>query len=259
MSDPVVIGDALSLLPGAFSERLRSQGNTLDLQTLSILRSEIVTSHREDLESWMRIPKRYQGKGLGTLEGYDGEKDQAVIALSIGSSVFLTGNTGAGKTHAAIGLMWQWLRDNLRMEQRGDGGWVIWGVTFKVGDIAYVPVFVSVPELYSELKESFDKKGLESERAIMDRYSSAVLLVLDDVGSEQITDWKRSVLYALIDRRYREIKQTIITSNLSLDEIAALIDDRIASRIVEMGSVITMTGLDYRVSHRQTIAVPVVK
>lgn len=199
----------------------------------------------------MRIPKRYQGKELGTLEGYGNEKEQSLIALSLGSSIFLTGNTGTGKTHTAVGIMWQWLKDRIRMEQRGDGGWIIWGLTFKAGDVAYVPVFVSVSELYAELKESFDKKGVESERAIMDRYAAAVLLVLDDVGSEQVTDWKRAVLYSLIDRRYREMKQTIITSNLTLDDIATLIDDRIASRIVEMGAVITMAGTDYRVSHRQ--------
>lgn len=198
----------------------------------------------------MRVPPRYRGKGLEGLVGCQGEKEQAKLALVMGGSVFLTGSPGTGKTHMAVGLMWEWLLGALRVEQRKDGGVIAWGVNFKAGDPHCVPIFVSVPELYGELKDTFDGKGDESERSVMNRYSTAIMLVLDDIGAEQITDWKRGTLYSLIDRRYREMRQTIITSNMTLDEMAERIDDRIASRIVEMGAVIAMTGEDYRLKVR---------
>ena len=58
--------------------------------------------------------------------------------------------------------------------------------------------------------------------------------------------WSRQVVYTLIDRRYRSVLPTIITSNLDLDEVAERIDDTIASRIVGMGKIIFLRGTDWR-------------
>jgi DNA replication protein DnaC len=199
----------------------------------------------------MRVPPRYRRKNLDSLTGYEPEKEQTRLALSFDGSVFLSGGPGAGKTHMAIGLMWEWLKNKLRIDRRQDGGEIIWGVNYKAGDTAHIPVFLPASDMYAEIKDTFDGKGPESERMLTTRYASAAFLVLDDVGAEQITDWKRAVLYSLIDRRYREMRQTVITSNLSLDDIAAAIDERIASRIVEMGAVITLAGSDYRLRRAQ--------
>jgi len=250
MAEVVSAAAAIGALPEVLSGQLRRHDTLMDAQALNLARAELLKVHRSLLETLMRIPPRYQGKGLDTLIGYEGEKDQVKLALALAGSVFLTGNPGTGKTHMAVGLMWQWLSDSLRVEFRRDGGMIAWGVNFKAGDPLHVPVFVSVPEFYGELKDTFDGKGEDSERTVMNRYSTAILLVLDDIGAEQITDWKRGVLYSLIDRRYREMKQTIITSNMTLDDIASRIDDRIASRIVEMGAVIAMAGEDYRLKAR---------
>ncbi len=88
----------------------------------------------------------------------------------------------------------------------------------------------------------------ESEKDLLDRYAQTPLLVLDDLGAEKISDWSRQTFYLLIDRRYREIKQTIITSNLTHDQLAGQLDDRIASRICEMGVVIDTGKKDWRVT-----------
>ena len=50
-----------------------------------------------------------------------------------------------------------------------------------------------------------------------------------------------------MDRRYREELRTIITSNLSIEEIQEKLDDRIASRIVGMCRVCILQGRDRRV------------
>jgi DNA replication protein DnaC len=42
----------------------------------------------------------------------------------------------------------------------------------------------------------------------------------------------------------------VITSNLSLDEIARKIDGRIASRIAGMGRIVQFTGPDYRLKRK---------
>lgn len=58
---------------------------------------------------------------------------------------------------------------------------------------------------------------------------SIPLLVLDDLGAEYKSDYIRSQLYELLDARLN--KWTVITSNLSLSDIADRLDVRIASRI----------------------------
>lgn len=176
--------------------------------------------------SRMQVPKLYHGKTFKTFNGYADEIQRAKEAIEQGKSIFLTGNTGTGKTHLSVSLMLAWLIKN------------------KPDSTKDYPRFLPAVELFLELKQTFGSDGSESE--ILDIYSRVPLLCIDDVGAERISDWSRQSLYTLIDRRYREMKQTIITSNLSLDEIATLIDDRIASRIVEMGIVIKLSGEDYR-------------
>jgi DNA replication protein DnaC len=91
--------------------------------------------------------------------------------------------------------------------------------------------FESVPELFEEIKKSYDKIG-KSEHEILDHYSELDLLVLDDLGLEKPTDWVLSILYLIINRRYESLKPTVITSNVGLKDIAEKLgDDRVTHRI----------------------------
>lgn len=190
--------------------------NTQNMETLNALYNR------------MQIPKLYHGKTFKTFRGYTDEIQQAKEALEQGKSIFLTGNTGTGKTHLSVSLMLEWLVKN------------------KPESMKNYPRFLPAVELFLELKQTFGNDGTEKE--ILDIYSRIPLLCIDDVGAEKISDWSRQSFYTLIDRRYREMKQTILTSNLSLDKISSLIDDRISSRIIEMGIVIELNGNDFRLS-----------
>jgi DNA replication protein DnaC len=69
---------------------------------------------------------------------------------------------------------------------------------------------------------------------------------LDDLGVEKPTEWVRKTLSYVIYERDNMFKPTIITSNLSLDEIAGQVDQRTASRIAGMGRVMRVQGPDWR-------------
>ena len=242
------ISEAITNLPLAVQEHIRNQGSTQASVDLPALRLEIVKTRRNELENCMGIPPRYRGKDLSTLNGFEREKIQALGAVSLDGSVFLSGSPGVGKTHFAVGLAWEWLKAKMWIDIRQDGYPVVYGFNYRTGDPECVPIFRSASDLYDELKSTFSGTTASTTNGVMGDYTKAVCLILDDVGAEQITDWKRSILYTLIDRRYRSMRQTIITSNLSLDEIAQKIDDRIASRLVEMGPVFSLTGEDYRIT-----------
>lgn len=183
----------------------------------------------------MGIPFRYRGKSLPDTK----QAKRALEILRAGQSLFLTGITGSGKTHIAIALMNEWFADN--MADGGKGPYASKGY----------PVFLPAVELMLEIKESWRKEedaAAESEKRILDKYASKALLVIDDLGAEKISEWSRQVVYLLIDRRYRDMRQTIITSNLSHKGLADQLDARIASRIAEMGGVIDMGDKDYRLA-----------
>jgi len=92
-------------------------------------------------------------------------------------------------------------------------------------------IFVKTSEMFNKFKASFNDDTI-SEQEYLNQLSEADLLVLDDFGSERPTDWVLSMLYLLVDRRYENMKTTIYTSNLSLEEIADKFgDERIPSRI----------------------------
>lgn len=63
------------------------------------------------------------------------------------------------------------------------------------------------------------------------------LLILDDFGMERRTDYAREQIFGIIDGRYLTRKPTIITTNLSLQELKTpcdITEKRIFDRILEM-------------------------
>ena len=150
--------------------------------------------------------------------------------------IFLTGCRGVGKTHLAAALMREMILQPRPVNQSRP---------YKV-DIQRMPLFISVPELLLEIRDTFQSDGI-SEKAVIDKYSMVDLLILDDLGVEKASDWVLQTLYTIMDRRYREELRTVITSNLGIEEIQEKLDDRIASRIVGMCRVCILKGKDRRV------------
>jgi len=71
-------------------------------------------------------------------------------------------------------------------------------------------------------------------------------LVLDDFGAEKLSDSVRNTTYSIISYREEYNLHTIITTNLSLDEIDKLNGSRISSRIVGFCKPIKLDGKDRR-------------
>lgn len=97
------------------------------------------------------------------------------------------------------------------------------------------------------------------EIGVLNTLYESSLLILDDLGVENKTLWAYEKLYSIIDTRYRAKRPTIITTNLTLDELRdnlSIVDvktgrydesNRIYNRIVEMCVFIEVTGESWRI------------
>lgn len=79
------------------------------------------------------------------------------------------------------------------------------------------------------------------------------ILVLEDLGVAKDTEFSLTLLYEIINGRYQNrAGGLIVTSNLSLGEIASKIgDDRISSRLAQMCMIFSLKNeQDYRIARR---------
>ena len=103
-------------------------------------------------------------------------------------------------------------------------------------------------DLYNKLRNFMDGdiKGdylVELNRLIDDDF-----LMVDDVGSAGITDWRKDIFFNVIDYRYNSNLPTVITRNFSAKEIKEIYHPRVSSRLFNKDSVIIeiMDGEDLR-------------
>ena len=77
-----------------------------------------------------------------------------------------------------------------------------------------------------------DTEGVQAARDETRRYLNCDLLILDDLGSELTTQFVQSALYELLNSRLVGERRTVISSNLTLEEVGRRYSPQIASRLM---------------------------
>jgi len=93
----------------------------------------------------------------------------------------------------------------------------------------------------------FGKQG--SSKDIYDNLLNVDLLIIDDLGTECINNMKFSELFNIINTRLlnsNKVTKTIISTNLSLDNLFSTYDERIVSRLVGNYDICHFFGDDIR-------------
>ena len=89
----------------------------------------------------------------------------------------------------------------------------------------------------------------EGRQAYIDGLNRFALLVIDDLAAERDTEYMNEIVQTIIDCRYRAALPTIITTNLTADEIknpADIRKKRTFSRLLEMCIPVEVQGKDRR-------------
>lgn len=117
-------------------------------------------------------------------DNFDGIKDM--------KGLYLHGVFGSGKTYLIYALL-----NELNINKKID---------FEA---------IYYPEVLKQLKEDWD-----SYNSKIEKYSNVPILLLDDIGAEQVSEWGRDeVLGTILQNRMNNHLTTFFTSNLTIDEL----------------------------------------
>lgn len=117
----------------------------------------------------------------------------------------LSGASGCGKTHIAAAV-------TNRILERGDPA-----------------LFMVVPDLLDHLRAAYNPNAEMSFDELSERVRNAPVLVLDDLGSQSATAWAQEKLFQIINHRFNARLPTIITTNLTPEQL----DERLRSRLTD--------------------------
>ena len=90
--------------------------------------------------------------------------------------------------------------------------------------------FLNAPDLLDYLRAAYSPNVEETYDRRFDDVRNAPLLILDDLGTQNATAWAEEKLFQILNHRYIACLPTVITTNLSLDDL----DPRISSRLADM-------------------------
>lgn len=134
------------------------------------------------------------------------------------------GNAGVGKT---------FLSNCIAKELLDTAHTVIYLTSFELFDILEKNKFSKLQDNY-EIEEQFD--GI----------LHCDLLIIDDLGTELSNSFTNSQLYLCINERLLNQKSTIISTNLSLDDLSNQYSERFFSRIASQYTLLRIFGGDIR-------------
>lgn len=197
------------------------------------------------------IPVRYRSKGFDDYTIHHPLQEKARAAAKsfvdkfplLERGLLLVGPCGVGKTHLAVAILQQLVREKLVSAR-----------------------FVDEAELLRRLQYSYGPDSPETQREVMVPLMEVDLLVWDDLGTGRPTEWVAETIRTILNHRYTHNNLTILTSNWLLERKApqtggsrSLVDreleekslqerigKRLFSRILEMCQVVRLDGPDYR-------------
>ena len=114
-----------------------------------------------------------------------------------------------------------------------------------VADQGYSVVYESAGKLFQTLEKARFEANDENRRAAA-KYAECDLLIVDDLGTELPGQFVTAALYSLINDRLLEAKPTIISTNLSEEELVRRYNPQIASRLRGSYKRVAFVGDDIR-------------
>ena len=110
---------------------------------------------------------------------------------------------------------------------------------------------VSAMTAFERARFSRDSENADQADDQVRRLTDCDLLILDDLGTEMVTEFSRSALYTLINDRLLHNKRTVISTNLTAAQMEKRYTPQLASRLEGEYQILPFVGRDIRVLKKE--------
>lgn len=147
-------------------------------------------------------------------------------ALKIGGSLVLAGKPGTGKSHLAASIM------HALMPK-------------------YEARYMTCMDMIRSIRDTWRKSSELSETQVLNELTKLDLLVIDEVGVQYGTDGEQTIIFDVLDRRYREEMPVILLTNQDAKGFREFIGDRCHDRLKEVARWVPFDWDSYRSTARK--------
>ena len=141
--------------------------------------------------------------------------EELTLKLGKGIILALVGTRGNGKTQLAVALAKRRIRATLKPA-----------------------MFATATDFFMQIKSTYRKDSDRDESEVVGAFSAPELLILDEIGKRGGSEWENNLLFELLNRRYNDLRDTIVIDNRSMAEFADTIGPSLASRMNEGGGIV---------------------
>lgn len=110
-------------------------------------------------------------------------------------------------------------------------------------DKGYLVVYRTADSLIQNLKHI----RFDGDEALEELIINCDLLIIDDLGTEQITDFSKTELFNLLNKKLLKGKNMIVSTNCTLEELLKIYSERISSRLLGNFGLYKFFGEDIRI------------
>jgi DNA replication protein DnaC len=191
--------------------------------------------HAERLH-FARIPARFVGRTFDTFKAEtEAQKHAQAVARDFaeqfadnhkhGRGLIFSGLPGTGKSHLAAAILQTMLKR----------------------DVCYVTCLDMIREVRGAWRKDSDRSELE----VLGTLGGIDLLVIDEVGVQYGTEGEQTIIFDVLDRRYRDVLPTVILTNQDKAGFKAFIGERTFDRLTETCRWVPFDWSSYRAQARK--------
>ena len=107
--------------------------------------------------------------------------------------------------------------------------------------------FLVVYRTAEELIQNLRQVRFESHNVLEDLILNCDLLIIDDLGTEQINDFSKTELFNLLNRKLLKGKRMLVSTNYTIEGLSKTYSERITSRLFGNFNLCKFFGDDIRV------------
>ena len=207
-------------------------------EDLRLAQQQAEQRHRAAIES-ARIPARFVGRSFANFVADTDDKRHALSVVRDyaeafaenarkGAGLILAGQPGTGKSHLAAAALQAVLTQDVR--------------------------YLTCMDLIRAVRDTWRRDSERSESQVLGYLERLDLLVIDEVGVQYGTDGEQTILFDVLDRRYREVRPTILLTNQDREGFSKFIGERTFDRLRETCRWVQFSWPSYRPQARRESA-----